>query len=280
MKSMSKKYVGWLLVAVLVAGLLALVGPSVTEDQLAQANSPRGDGPTWSINAKNGNPGVLPPNSNAFGKTYGEWSAAFWEWAYSLPATPDHPLIADGAMDCSLGQSGKVWFLGGTYTANPDPNDPRIVVGTADRECTVPTGKALFFPIINAECDTIDEGDVGDGMPEEDLRNCANDLIDAVKPDNLSATIDGVPVANLADYRADLPLFPIESLPDPNLKGVPPGEYGDAVADGYYLMLPPLSAGEHEIDFIGKVEIFDGDDLQFSFTLDIEYDLTVVPGAK
>lgn len=51
------------------------------------------------------------------------------------------------------------------------------------------------------------------------------------------------------------------------------------MADGYYLMIPPLSAGEHEIDFVGKVELHDENgDVFFSFTLDIEYDLTVTGG--
>ena len=53
------------------------------------------------------------------------------------------------------------------------------------------------------------------------------------------------------------------------------------MADGYYLMLAPLSAGEHEIDFEGKVVLTDeNEDPFFSFRLDISYDLTVVPGQK
>src|SRR5262250_1729493 len=33
------------------------------------------------------NAGVAPPNAHAFGKTYAEWSAGWWEWALSLPAS-------------------------------------------------------------------------------------------------------------------------------------------------------------------------------------------------
>jgi len=32
------------------------------------------------------NPGVLPPNSHAFGMTYNEWSAKWWQWAVNIPA--------------------------------------------------------------------------------------------------------------------------------------------------------------------------------------------------
>ncbi len=44
--------------------------------------------PVWA--AKNPNPGVLPPESHPFGKTYGEWSNAWWQWAtrYRHPITP------------------------------------------------------------------------------------------------------------------------------------------------------------------------------------------------
>src|SRR5438876_1613577 len=30
------------------------------------------------------NPRVLPPGSSSFGKSYGEWSAQWWQWAFSF----------------------------------------------------------------------------------------------------------------------------------------------------------------------------------------------------
>src|SRR5438132_1286978 len=77
-------------------------------------------------------PGVLPPNSAPYGKSYGQWSEAFFQWAFSLPVTA-HPLF--DTADCSAGQSGNVWFIAGNFTGTP-------VV----RNCTIPVGKALFFP--------------------------------------------------------------------------------------------------------------------------------------
>jgi len=92
--------------------------------------------------AKNPNPGVIPPQAKAHGMTYGEWSAKWWQWAVSLPL--DHNPLADTA-DCSTGQLGSVWFLGGSFVSS-----------TEERDCTVPPGKALFFPIINVECSTLE----------------------------------------------------------------------------------------------------------------------------
>src|SRR5438876_12107911 len=79
-----------------------------------------------------GNPGILPPQSHAYGKTYAEWSVKYLQWVTSLPAT-NSPILDTG--DCSAGQSGPVWFLASTFGCT-----------TNTRSCTIPAGVALFFP--------------------------------------------------------------------------------------------------------------------------------------
>ena len=48
--------------------------------------------------SNNPNPGVWPPNSELYGKTYAEWGAKWWQWALSFPAakvpTQAGPLLA------------------------------------------------------------------------------------------------------------------------------------------------------------------------------------------
>lgn len=88
-----------------------------------------------------GNPNVLPSLANAYGKTYGEWSADWWRWTYSMPTT-NHPLF--DTADCSAGQSGKVWFLGGTYSPGIEENG--VVIGRVDRECIIPPGYRPVLP--------------------------------------------------------------------------------------------------------------------------------------
>lgn len=222
-----------------------------------------------------GNPGVLPSNSMPYGKSYGEWSAKFWQWLYSLP--PDnHPVFDTG--DCSEGQVGPVWFLGGTFAFDQSGTgtvgDPIIVSGEEDRDCHIPAGKAILFPIINAECNTIVDYPL---MTEEDLRDCANELADGINPANLQATVDGEPVEHLGLYRVESPLFTIGPLPDPNIFEVDPSvtPTADAVGDGYYVMLAPLSAGAHQIHFAGQVLLPDEMDPTFIFSLDINYNVTV-----
>lgn len=84
-----------------------------------------------------------------YGKTYGEWSAKWWQWAYSIPASHS-PVLLEGDVDCTLGQQGPVYFLAGKATVLPDDPDELPIVLTGERWCSIPQGKALFFPIVNA----------------------------------------------------------------------------------------------------------------------------------
>jgi hypothetical protein len=222
------------------------------------------------------NPGILPPQSHAFGKTYGEWSAAWWEWAYSMPVT-GHPLFDDTGINAAAGQSGQVWFLGGTWTAIETNN---IWVGNATRHITVPAGKALFFPIINVEVNNVSVPPPPTTATEAELRELAKWIQDQAQ--NMTCTIDGRPVQGLADplntpYRVQSPLIHY-IIPADNVYGTdavagpnpPPGD----VADGVFLMLAPLSVGEHVIHFTGEINIPDRD---YLFSLDITYYITIAP---
>ncbi len=151
----------------------------------------------------------------------------------------------------------------------------------------VPAGKALFFPIINSLWVTTC---VGEPRTIAEIRPMVAPFVDAAT--ELAAEIDGVPVSNLAQYRAESPLFctPLvlfgvddpEDLaafcpggtPDPNCTDLPNPEehfgptdgFGPAMADGYWLMLAPLKAGGHTIHFTAT---------SGEFSLDVTYHLTV-----
>jgi hypothetical protein len=114
--------------------------------------------------------------------------------------------------------------------------------GTVERTCTVPAGRALFFPIVNAF--------FAAEPPERE--NAAAALTDA----SGTAEIDGTIVQNLSKESKYFvnpltsPLFDL-TLPENNVFGAPAGTYSAAAAGGIYLMLAPLSPGEHEIHFEG-----------------------------
>ncbi len=78
------------------------------------------------------------------------------------------------------------------------------------------------------------------------LREAAAENTEAAEV--LEVTIDGVPVQNVREYRAASPAPFSLTYPENSVVGVPAGEYYPQVADGYWLMLAPLSKGEHLIE--------------------------------
>ncbi|MDI1442603.1 hypothetical protein [Polyangium sp. 6x1] len=174
--------------------------------------------------------------------------AAWWQWVLSIP-TDENPLFDETGANCDVGQSGHVWNLAGVLNAT----------GTVIRACTIPVGTKLFFPVINAEADNFVCIQDLLGVPdlhcsEEDLRYMVQKSIDSVV--GVEVTIDGVPVAAEDILRVQTPAFSF-TLPENNVlqnfcADAAPGTYTGAVSDGYWVLLPPFSVGEHTVQFAGQ----------------------------
>lgn len=228
---------------------------------------------TTVVDARNLNPGILPPNSHSFGKTYSEWSAAWWQYVFSIPAA-HNPLVDETGEDCNVGQSGKVFFLVGKLCV--ETTGQGCIEVSATRDCTVPAGKALFFPIANSENDNLG---VNPPLTEEELREAAKEFIESVT--NMTCEVDGVSIRGLdssttTPYRVVSPVFSY-AIPDGNIYDLFGLDFDaqtveGAVADGIFLMLAPLPVGQHVIHFTAE---FAG-----GFSLDITYHITVAPGKK
>lgn len=201
-------------------------------------------------------PRIIPPQVRAYGRTYAELAGAWWSWALALPGD-SNPIVDETGEFCGEGQQGKVWFLAGTF------GGPEQTV----RHCTVPAGKAIFLALLNNLFVTPEEGTV------EEVRALANEPTDRASV--LECSIDGVSVADIFAYRAQSPPggFPFEVVEGSILIdwGLEPRGPEPAVSDGYWLYLPPLSAGEHVIEFHGVV----GDPAAPDFELSVKYILTV-----
>lgn len=206
---------------------------------------------------------VLPPGSEAFGKTYGAWSAAWWQYVEGQPHASS-PLSDTTGAGCRTAQSGQVFFLvGGSGNTSV----------TRDR-CTVPAGKALFFPLVNAL----------DFEPGFTPLQVWDELEGAFGPITaLHASIDGKAVGDLDPQstpyrvcagpvaRCSAPSFSI-TLPAENAYGVPAGPYDPAVDDGVYLLVTPLALGAHTINFGGTATF-----LGSEFSEEVTYHLVVTP---
>ena len=203
-------------------------------------------------------PRVFPPASLPFGKSYGEWGAAWWQWVNAIPA-PDNPLLDETGEKCMVGQHGPVWFLTGVNN----------ISGTVTRHCAVPEGTALFFPILNIE------SAIGlDPFPSvRELRDSNTAIMDLAT--DLLTELDGIPIRSVDLLRFTSPLFSLTLPPDSliqaqgNPAGVP-GTYFPAADEGFYVMLKPLSVGPHTLRIHGEVP-------SFGFVLDVTYHLTVIP---
>jgi hypothetical protein len=196
---------------------------------------------------------IVPPGAKYHGKTYGEWSAAFWQYALAQPLE-GHLFLDTPEFDFSSGQSGSVWFVGA-----PD--------GPLTRTVTLPAGKALFLTIRDVETSSLEEPPFF-GATEEEQRATSNWFADHIV--DLFCVIDGVPVPNLQDYRASSPQFEF-TAPTPWIWGATGGT-GTAVSDGYFLMVK-LPKGQHTIHFGGTYHFEAGEFLDEP--LDLPHDVTL-----
>jgi hypothetical protein len=205
---------------------------------------------------------VAPPGSRSHGLSYAERAAAWWEWAIALPAS-GHPLVSAGNVDCSVGQSGHVWHLAGAFA--PAPPAPSTV-----RACDIPSGTALFLPLVNVDCSNL-EADPFFGANEAELRACVRQFGFT----DLHASVDGAEIANLNRFLVESPLFSVVPPVGGNILNVPGGTEGDFVARGVHVLLRPLPVGAHTVAFGGTITL--GQD---AFPLDVTYHVTVVPRGR
>jgi hypothetical protein len=197
---------------------------------------------------------VVPTSSSEFGNPYGEWSARWWQWILSIPEAKNPGFDTKGT-NCAEGQTGQVWFLAGTF-----------VEGAVTRSCTIPAGKDLFFPILNA---IFGQG-VGDCTGPGDcdptaLRKSAAARVD--NPQLLEITIDSVGVINVDRYRVTSPVFSA-FFPQGAIFGLDPGTHSPLVSDGYWLLVKPLSQGQHTIHI--KAVFSNGDIVDVTYVLKVK----------
>jgi hypothetical protein len=135
----------------------------------------------------------------------------------------------------------------------------------------VPAGKALFFPIVNG----LFGAAVGDCKPTNQQVECnIADLRVAVAaaldPVTLTASIDNRPLGDLGLQRVQSPVLTI-TFPAGAVFGLKVGTFTPDVADGYWLMLPPLPAGRHTIHFRGIISggPFAGTDIEVTYKLTV-----------
>ena len=163
-------------------------------------------------------------------------ATSWWQWVFETPAS-ENPLTDTTGQFAAVNQSGRVWFLAGNAG------------GTTVRTITVPSGKALFFPIVNVF--DVEDAIIAGGVklflvpkPVQVAQTFVSNVIATAT--GLSCEVDGSPVPITAANLEQSTPFSLH-LPADNILGVPAGVYYPAVDSGYYVLLPPMSAGQHTV---------------------------------
>jgi len=186
---------------------------------------------------------------------YGPLEAAWNQYVFGQPV-PINPTLDTTGQFANIGQSGSVFFLCGS------PSDAPVT-----RNVTVPAGVSLFFPLVTAECSTV-EAPPFFGSTFDELSACAASFF--CSQDVLSCTIDGTSVKKLRKFQVQSPLYDF-MLPGTNVLGLPGGTSGSSVSDGYWLLVSPLSSGSHVIHWDATLACGIG----AGFSQHITYNITV-----
>lgn len=226
----------------IITGAIILLG-SLTQTTGALAQSGQNQqGQNQNQQGQNQDAAVVQPNRSVLGKTYGEWTAAWWRWADSLQAT-NHPLNGG---PCSTGQTGQVWFLGGPFAGAPADGSSSML------SCNVPRGTFLLFPLLNAECSNVEPPPFF-GATDAARRDCARSAANDIGVNTLRARIDGDDVDALSRFRFASPPFDFTMPAHDNILGLEGTTHGRSGSDGYWLMIEPLSIGHHTIHFEARL---------------------------
>jgi hypothetical protein len=192
-------------------------------------------------------------------------TAEWWQWSLSIP-TSVNPLLegldkTNTGPNCTVGQRDVVWFLAGTFSP-----------GVANRMCSIPANAALLIPIANSvNINTPFICGQAGPLSVETLRAMSKSVIDGVNI--ISVKVDNKQVKGQVQrvqsqvFEVALPQDNLFNAPCEKLGKVPAGIYSPAVDDGYYLLLQPLTAGSHTIQF----------QVKGSIVQDVTYTLTVIP---
>jgi hypothetical protein len=217
---------------------------------------------------------VFTANDKPYNMTFSDWAREWWQWHLSISDIKEnkslaHPRDSYSSEKCSWNQNdGPVWFL-------PDGADRSDLSIPEIRECNVPEGKALLVQIVGSGCST------GEGLKnDQELLDCAVWVLPTAE---FSASIDGIEVMNTKNDPNDRKEFYVKPFKtnltyvERSYYPVEPGTYDGMVA-GYYLFVPPLPVGKHEIQFKeSAVEFLSGfpSDKRLS---NVEYNINVIPG--
>jgi hypothetical protein len=225
------------LAAVFASSTWAAAGLTAPASDDARAPGARGPAqlapaPSSIAQAGKAHPGQFGPEDKAYGTTYGDWTARWFQWLWAIPLNVD-PFMDASATQAAINQQGPVWFVGYPYlfsntTTRIVPKDEALLIGIANYGDDYPCPGGGFEP---APGQTLEDFLTADAKGSMDQVTVAE------------ADLDG---KDLSVDRVASHLFPFTAAADvvaldPCVTGSPQL----AVSDGYWVFLKPLSPGRH-----------------------------------
>jgi hypothetical protein len=178
-------------------------------------------------------------DSKHAGLTYGQWTIRWWQWALSIPAD-QNPIVDETGRYASKSQPKDAWFLGGILA---DENGSRKF---PTRECSIPAGVPILIPVLNCEADYQYYPELKN---EVELLDHVRRQVESIEKKEFYLNDELIPPARV---RSDPPVFDLNVHPD--FDRFQNGGYTRAAADGYWVFLKPLAAGNYFFRFSGSCE--------------------------
>jgi hypothetical protein len=173
-----------------------------------------------------------------YGKTYGAWTAKWWQWIYSVPSEIN-PLLDLNGKNWKKGQpSSDVWFLAGIY-GNVQKTFPF-------RKIEMNSGRSILFPVLNCEANKLEFPE----MTRDDLiKHVVDDINTVVKK---KCVVNGKTLSPVL-IASDPEIFNLKIVRN-NAFGLKNTGITESAAKGYWIFLKPLSKGKYLFSFEGSCE--------------------------
>eukprot|EP00956_Cyclotella_meneghiniana_P034600 scaffold106553_cov35-Cyclotella_meneghiniana.AAC.3 len=161
----------------------------------------------------------------------GDGNGGETDWAFFSPECADQVGVPD-----------KYFFIAGVYSNSG-----------GSRQCDVPKNKFVLVPIINTICYFTDVEDDCDGLTAEECLPVTADFCADAADQNVvtHALLDGEDVLDKVVRLAGGDAYYQVPCPDDWPIANMPADMSVYAVDGFWLVIPPLSKGEHTIALAG-----------------------------
>jgi hypothetical protein len=142
---------------------------------------------------------------------------------------------------------------------------------TVERSCQIPFGRSLFFPLFVVEVSDL-EAPPFYGAKADEQASAVNYFVAHLT--GLFCAVDGIPLANVADFRVRSPSIAF-TAPAHWIQGTVGGQ-GSVTGGGYFVLLSALAPGPHTLHFGGTFEMkWPEDPTDMQGRIDMTYHINV-----